>query len=633
MEKNDIEKDSMLEASEVAESVLIDFAHNMKGDPKRFIATWEKFFEKLPDSTKVLIFSDIGRILFEHSNVALALESWRHTLEYYTKLGDDKGGEANCYANIGYTYIKLGQYREGVKSLEKALDVSRDIKHDIRAKSRWYVNLGAAYFQLAEYRKGIESQERALEIKTRLGDKGGEANCYANIGICYSNLGQYQKGIEYQEKALVIRREVSDKGGESDCYANIGIIYYDLGQYQKGIEYQEKALKLAKDIDDKQRESSCYMRIGLNHNNLGQYPDAIKYLNKALEMKEELGDRHSLSYCYVNLGIIYGSLGHYSDAIQFQEKALSVFGERDAKQGELNCYANIGYAYYNLGQYPDAKKYLDEGLKIAKDIGDISGLTRVYRIFALIYQRNNPDRAYEYLQESINLSESMSAMLVKEVDKIEFQSLHSNAYALIVPICLKLQKEDEERERLAYQYVEQSKSRALIDMMSASNSVLPTAQMTEELRSLIEEENKRISRLRQIQTQHIRNEKVTVEPGEVDRLRQELSEIYYQIEKYDKQYVSLRKATPIPLSEVQEKLASGRNAVIVEYFITQEKTFIFVVSQKELHVKEVEVTRDKLIVYFRNYQREVVEYPEYGDIGDFSLQELSRYLVEPISQY
>jgi CHAT domain-containing protein len=330
--------------------------------------------------------------------------------------------------------------------------------------------------------------------------------------------------------------------------------------------------------------------------------------------------------------MIYGSLGHYSDAIQFQEKALPVFQELDDKQGELNCYANIGYAHYNLGQYPDAIKYLNKGLKIAKDIGDISGLTRVYRIFALIYQRNNPDTAYGYLRESINLLESMSAMLVEEVDKIEFQSLHSNDYKLIVPICLKLKKDG--REKLAFQYVEQSKSRALIDLMSASNSVLPTVPMTNELKSLIDRENEHIARLRQIQTQHLRNERVIVEPGEVDRLKKELEDIYVEIGKYDKQYVSLRKPQPISLGEIQARFeAIGRNAAMLEYFVTQEKTFIFVVNQKELHVKEVELTREKLIQCADSYRREVVQYLDHGDIGDFSLQELSQYLIEPISEY
>ena len=72
---------------------------------------------------------------------------------------------------------------------------------------------------------------------------------------------------------------------------------------------------------------------------------------------------------------------------------------------------------------------------------------------------------------------------------------------------------------------------------------------------------------------------------------------------------------------------------MIEYFVTQEKTFIFVVNQKKMVVKEVELDREKLMQCGYSYQREVVQYLDYGDIGYFSLQELSNYLVEPIAEY
>ena len=72
---------------------------------------------------------------------------------------------------------------------------------------------------------------------------------------------------------------------------------------------------------------------------------------------------------------------------------------------------------------------------------------------------------------------------------------------------------------------------------------------------------------------------------------------------------------------------------MIEYFVTQEKTFIFVVNQKKMVVKEVELDREKLMQCGYSYQREVVQYLDYGDNGYFSLQELSNYLVEPIAEY
>ena len=171
--------------------------------------------------------------------------------------------------------------------------------------------------------------------------------------------------------------------------------------------------------------------------------------------------------------------------------------------------------------------------------------------------------------------------------------------------------------------------------MSVSNSPMPTVPMTDKLRLLIDIENEHIARLRHIKTQHLRNERVILEPGELERLRKELEDIHDEIGKYDKQYVSLRNPSPpISLGEIQGKLrAIGHNAVMIEYFVTQEKTFIFVVNQKKMVVKEVELDREKLMQCGYSYQREVVQYLDYGDIGYFSLQELSNYLVEPIAEY
>jgi hypothetical protein len=140
-------------------------------------------------------------------------------------------------------------------------------------------------------------------------------------------------------------------------------------------------------------------------------------------------------------------------------------------------------------------------------------------------------------------------MLVEEIHKIGFQLTSENSYKLIVPICLKLQKND--KQRLAFEYVERSKSRALIGLMAASMSVQPTVPMVEELKILIDRENEHIARLRQIQTRHLQNEKVTLEPGEADRLRKELDSLYDKIAKYDEQYVSLRRPKPLSLTEIK----------------------------------------------------------------------------------
>lgn len=138
---------------------------------------------------------------------------------------------------------------------------------------------------------------------------------------------------------------------------------------------------------------------------------------------------------------------------------------------------------------------------------------------------------------------------------------------------------------------------------------------------------------REIQTRHIRNMNTSVEPGAVERISERLNLIYNQIDKFDTEYVSLRKADPVSPDEIRSMLCSEKkNAVVLEYFITKDKVFIFVVSKNGLHVEPVSLSKEKLLRYVKAYEREVVNRVDYGAIGDTWL-ELSNYLIEPVSDF
>jgi CHAT domain-containing protein len=75
-----------------------------------------------------------------------------------------------------------------------------------------------------------------------------------------------------------------------------------------------------------------------------------------------------------------------------------------------------------------------------------------------------------------------------------------------------------------------------------------------------------------------------------------------------------------------------RNAVLIEYFITKDEAFIFIVSSrdKELHIESVPLSEQELKRYVEVFEREMVDYD--GAIGDAWL-DLSSYLIEPIGKY
>ena len=71
---------------------------------------------------------------------------------------------------------------------------------------------------------------------------------------------------------------------------------------------------------------------------------------------------------------------------------------------------------------------------------------------------------------------------------------------------------------------------------------------------------------------------------------------------------------------------------MVEYFLTEDKIFIFVVSHNELHIETIQLSKKEIYNYVQSYRREVVGYSDFGYIGNTWL-EISTYLIKPISKY
>ncbi|GAG68707.1 unnamed protein product [marine sediment metagenome] len=199
----------------------------------------------------------------------------------------------------------------------------------------------------------------------------------------------------------------------------------------------------------------------------------------------------------------------------------------------------------------------------------------------------------------------------------------------MVPLCLKLDKETE-----AFEFLEQGKSRAFLDLLAATE-IRPSVKVTPELESLLGEEEEYLAKLREIQTQHLRQKKVTIEPGEIDKILEKLVVVYKEIEKSDKEYVFTRRGKTLSLVELQDILTSQKkDIVLIEYFIAYDKVFIFIVSSrnKNLYIEQVPISQERLNLYIENYRRSVVRYLDPEDIGDSWLG-LSNYLIDPISKY
>jgi CHAT domain-containing protein len=562
-----------------------------------------------------LLFEWVGSVLNTHSFFNFAIATWEYVLQHYVD-DDDKEVQARCY-----------------------------------------VNSGMAYAVLANFPKAIENFESGLKLAKEIGYSAGESACYNGLGYYYAALANFPKAIENYESGLKLAKEIGDRTIESECYINSAFIYQALDNSPKAIENYESGLKLAKEIGDRAVESRGlgrviesrgYMGLGVAYYNLGDYTKAIENYESGLKLAKEIGDRDGESACYNGLGYYYAALANFPKAIENFESGLKLAKEIGDRARESIGYMGLGVAYAELDNFPKAIEYSGVALKIVKDTGELAMEAALNLMLGLIYYQNNPDISHSYLSRSIDLTEMIGGRVVEEEYKVGLFSKTSEGYQHIVPLCIRLGNEEE-----AFEYTERSKSKALLNLLAASNIKPSVPLPANELESLLYEEENHLTRLRKAQMRHLKKTATvmtevyddTVDSNEkIERILLELHNVYDKIEKIDPEYVFLRRAKPLPLSKIQntlqqvlvsrkEKVRTKLKAVIVEYFTTKDKVFIFVISPNEMHVKTVELSQERLTRYVENFVREVVNYPVFGyNIGNTWL-ELTSYLIEPISEY
>ena len=572
-------------------------------------------------------YTNLGNAHRNLGDFGKAIEYHEKSLEIVKEIGD-KAGESKCYANLGGAYDGLGDFGRAIRYFERSLEIAKEIG-DKATQSKCYANLGAAYVGLGDFRKAIEYHEKSLEIAKEIGDKAVQSACYTNLGNAHRNLGDFGKAIEYHEKSLEIVKEIGDKAGESKCYMNLGNAYYGLGDFRKAIKCHGKSLNIKMQIGDKAGESACYANIGNAYDSLGDFGKALGCHEKSLQIAKGIGDRAAESACYANIGAAYSGLGDFENAIRYFERSLEILKETGDKAVESKCYANLGAAYVGLGDFKKAMEFHEKSLEILKEIGDTDSERIVNLNLGRIYHESKPELAYNFCKHSIELSEKISVKLAEEEHKIWFYARVSDAYQHMIPLCLKLKKAKE-----AFEYTERSKSRAFLDLLAATE-IKPTIELTSELKSWLDDEEKNLAKLREIQTRHLRQTRVSVEPGDVEKIFGNLNQVYDKIEEFDSEYVFTRRGKPLSLSKIRHMLSlQKRDVILIEYFITEDETFIFVVSSedRELHIETVPISTEKLQRHIENYWREVVEFLYLKEIGDTWLS-LSEYLIKPISKY
>jgi CHAT domain-containing protein len=569
-----------------------------------------------------------------------ALDLYQRSVDLFEGLGEPEQVARTLSSSIG-AWMWLGRYQGAFAAAERARVIFAE-RGDSQRLARLDINVATVYHRQDRFQEALASYERAYEqlLASSPSDANddpererarteGLAVTLSNLATCLIIMNDFERALETYWRA----RSFCDAHGMPTLVAlvdyNIAYLYYLRGQYSTALELYQGMRERFRKLEDRYHEALCLLDESEIRLELNLSSDAEEAAQAAFETFRDLSTGYEAGKARLNQAIACAQLGKGRLSLALFREARAIFSREksEAQLSVIDLYQAL--VLFEEGRFFEARRVARRALhffessslprktilcrlllaRLSLRIGDLTAAEwecraarealEVCEAPILDYQAHclmgqvqealqKPGAArlaYDSAQQRL---EMLRSSLQREDLKIAFMKSRFEVYESQVALCLEHHERDRDRpgERV-FSYIEQAKSRGLIDLLLQSVDVRPPQNQGSEpaarLRSLREELNWYYHR--------IELEELRQESGTRDRLRSMRQQALLGEEKLLRAVRELpsgavgsaiRSTEPRSLGEVQQQLAT--DAILLEYYRVRERLMACVVTREGLEV-------------------------------------------------
>lgn len=464
-------------------------------------------------------------------------------------------------------------------------------------------NLCSSYLNLRDFNKLFSCLDR-METRINNGDRAivyqnwiGETDAMPALNLMRAEanleLGDYKKAFAHAEQAFASLNGFSSSfmGNEEAMHGIQALELMALaktldGDREQALAYEQRLetydIGIAGRGITSPRRSSALAKVNLA---LGRYDQALKHLGDGSGVWVAVGKALSL-----------GTLSYIEMPYKFMEAKAYMENGRTAQAKSLYD-SLLGYSQIRDSNAMYRLALFDRG-RIAEAEGDRNG-------------------AIDFYRRAVEVIEQQRATLNSEASKIGFVGDKQAAYKRLVALLV-----DAQRYAEAFDFLERSKSRALVDMLASKKDFAVRdgdANRVGEL--LAQAEQSEINALAQ-------QAEPAASPSSAPSGRRSLavSATKKAIAEVAPEVASLVSVSSTPLAEIQARIPADE--MLVEYHYDDNALYVFLLSREGLRVVRADVdgleSRVKAL-------RDAIAQPASGAYLPVS-QQLYRQLIGPVEK-
>ena len=524
-----------------------------------------------------------------------------------------------------------GEYNRAFAAAERARQIFAAEGNTWRL-ARLEINTGNIYYRQDRFNDAQACYERAYLGLLDQKDAEGIAAVLSNMATCYISLHAFSKALGTYQQARQFCEEHGMPLLVAQADYNIAYLHYQRGEYSKAIEMLRAARLACKKVNDVYHLALCNLDLAELYLELNLSSDAAELAQQGYEGFQRLGMGYESAKCLAFSAIAASQKGHAFEGLKLFSEAREIFvrEKNRAWPSLIDLYRAL--VFYNEGRFFEARRLAAEALEsfhslnlqnkavlaqllLARIALRTEDLDQAYRhgheaigkvaeleAPVLAYQahlllgnihsaRGNHEPAYASYQTARQALETLRSSLRGEELKIAFIENRLEVYEHLVELCLN-RTEDPAAAEEAFTYIEQAKSRSLIDLFfrpapTIADDQPGQSELVRSIRDLREELNwyYNLIEREQLQPEQHSPERIIALQKQAGVREKELLHMLQEATQGDADQAGLQTPTMLPLTTIRAAIPS--DTLLVEYFRIQDRILVCLLGRETLEILPV----------------------------------------------
>jgi CHAT domain-containing protein len=547
----------------------------------------------------------------------------------------EAAGEANQVARTLSSSMQplllMGEYNRALAAAERARRIFT-AEGDSWRLARLDINLGNVYYRQDRFEEALASYERAYQGLPPEKDPEGIAAVLSNMATCYISLNMFPNALASYARARQFCEEHGMPLLVTQADYNIAYLHYLRGEYSRAIEMLRATRVNADRIGDAYHQALCNLDLSELYLELNLSAEAAELSEQGYEGFRKLGMGYEAAKSLAFSAMAAAQQGHAFEGLKLYSESREIFVKEKNRAWPSLIDLYRALAFFEEGRYFEARRYCAQALesflslnwknkavmaqlllaRAAMRTGETdqafhhasAALDKVLELESpvLTYEthlllgnlysaRADREQAYTSYQSARHALETLRGNLRGEELKVSFIKNRLEVYENLVELCLARSNDPGAAEE-AFTYVEQAKSRSLMDLFArpapAFTEKTPgQSELVRSIQDLREELNwyYNLIEREQLQPEQQSPDRIAALEKKAQRHEKELVRILHDATDADAAQAGLQMPSHVPIATI--RAAIPEDTLLIEYFQVRDRILLCLLGRETLEIVPV----------------------------------------------